>query len=174
MTQPLVHHHFGSKEGLRRAAMDTLFSNVGPIVNTPTDGSPRDRLLAITERFVRFVALHPGATRVMAREGSAPSPRLTYLIDRYLREPFHQVVDAARAAQRDGLIRRDVQPDLLLFLLLGAGSHLFDATALAQESLAVDASAASTLEDFLGLFRALLEQGLFRQPAKHRRAREHA
>lgn len=166
VTQPLVHHHFGSKEGLWRAAMDALFSNTGLVVNVPTDGSPRDQLLAMTERFVRFVAANPATTRVLAREGAAPSPRLTYLVDRYLREPFHQVVDAVRAGQCAGLVASDVRPDLLLFLVLGAGSHLFDARALAQESLGIDVSAASTQEDFLGVVRALLEQGLFRQTGR--------
>ncbi len=172
VTQPLVHHHFGSKEGLWRAAMEALFSNVAPIVAASTEGSPRDRLLAITERFVRFVAAHPAVTRVMAREGATASPRLTYLIDRYLREPFHQVVDAVRAGQRAGLIAANVRPDLLLFLVLGAWSQLFDSTALAQESLGIDTRAPSTQEDFLVLVRVLFEHGLFRQTAKRRRAQE--
>jgi hypothetical protein len=124
------------------------------------------------ERFVRFVADHPEVTRVIAREGAAPSPRLKYLIDRYLREPFRQVVDAMRAGQRAGLIAPDVRPDLLLFLILGAGSHLFDVKALAQQSLGVDATAARTREDFIVLIRALLEQGLFRKTATRRRAKE--
>ena len=174
VTQPLVHHHFGSKEGLWRAAMEALFSNVGPIVTDRTEGSPRDRVLTIIERFVRFVAAHPGATRVMAREGAAPSPRLTYLIDRYLREPFYQVVGAVQEAQHAGLIATDVRPDLLLFLVLGAGSHLFDVTALAHESLGIDAHATSTQDEFLALVHALLEQGLFRHPVTDRRRQEHS
>ena len=173
VTQPLVHHHFGSKGGLWRAAMDALFSNVGRVVNVPADGSPRDQLVAITERFIGFAAAHPEVTRVMAREGSASSPRLTYLIDRYLREPFHRVVDTVRAAQRAGLVAPDVRPDLLLFLVLGAGSHLFDVTALAHESLGIDASAASTQEDFLVLVRTLLARDVFGQTTKHRTPKEH-
>lgn len=152
--------------------MEAVFSNVGSLVTVPSDGSPRDQLLAITERFVRFVAAHPEVTRVMAREGAAPSPRLTYLIDRYLGEPFHQVVDAVRAGQRAGVIALSVRPELLLFLVLGAGSHLFDVTALAQGSLGIDASAASTQDDFLVLVRGLLERGLFRQTAKQRRVQK--
>jgi AcrR family transcriptional regulator len=159
VTQPLVHHHFGSKEGLWRAAMDPLFSKAAVVVKVPAGGSPRDRLLAISERFVRFAAANPAATRVMAREGAAPGPRLTYLIDRYLREPFRQVVDAVRAAQGDGLIAPDVRPELLLLLVLGAGSHVFDARALARESLGIDVSTERVRKDFLLLLRALLEQG---------------
>ncbi len=172
VTQPLVHHHFGSKEGLWRASMDVLFSNVGRIITVPISGSSQDELIVITERFIRFVAAHPEVTRVIAREGAAPNPRLTYLIERYLREPFDQVIDAIRAGQRAGVIDRHVQPGLLLFLLLGAGSHLFDVTALAREGLEIDTNASSTQEDFLVLVRDLLERGLFRRTAKRRGKRE--
>src|SRR5215475_14370122 len=66
VTQPLVHHHFCSKEGLWRAAMDALFSDVPRLVAVPVDASPSDRLVAVTERFVRFVAERPEVTRVIA------------------------------------------------------------------------------------------------------------
>jgi len=173
VTQPLVHHHFGSKEGLWRAAMDALFANAVRVVDVSTDASPREQILAITERFVRFVVAHPEVTRVMAREGATPGPRLTYLVDHYLRQPFRQVVDVARAGQRAGLIAPGLRPDLLLFLVLGAGSHLFDVPALAHESLGIDATATSTQADFLALVHTLLEQGLFRHPAKDRLPQEH-
>src|SRR5215813_8129954 len=97
VTQPLVHHHFGSKEGLWRAAIDVVFSEV-PRLPAASDGlRPRAAIMAIVEGFVRFVAAHPEATRIVAREGAAPSPRLDYLLKHYLREPFREVVDLIRA-----------------------------------------------------------------------------
>src|SRR5512136_3052166 len=74
VTQPLVHHHFGSKEGLWRAAMDALFAEV-PRIPPANGAAPADALLAVVEGFVRFVAEHPEATRVISREGATPSPR---------------------------------------------------------------------------------------------------
>jgi AcrR family transcriptional regulator len=174
VTQPLVHHHFRSKEGLWRAAMDVLFSDVAPIAATLPEGPPQDRLLAIMERFVRFVADRPEVTRVIAREGAARSLRLTYVVDRYLRAPFREVVDTIRAGQRDGAVAPGVRPDLLLFVLLGAGSHLFDVTALARESVGIDPTAPRTREDIIVLLRTLFREGLFRTTAtrrgEHRRA----
>jgi TetR/AcrR family transcriptional regulator len=172
VTQPLVHHHFGSKEGLWRAAMDVLFADVARLVAVPADASPPDRLTLVAERFVRFVADHPEVTRVVAREGAAPSRRLEYLVARYLGEPFRQVVDGMRAGQRAGLIAADVRPDLLLFFILGAGSHLFDVNVLAQETLGIDTTAARTCEDFVTLVRVLLERGLFTRPPKRGRTKE--
>jgi AcrR family transcriptional regulator len=168
-----VHHHFGSKEGLWREAMAAVFSNVGRLAVVPADVSPPDRLVTVAEQFVRFVAEHPEVTRIIAREGAAPSQRLTYLVDRYLREPFQQVVAAVRAGQRAGLITADVRADLVLFALLGAGSHLFDVTALARQSLGIEATAARTREEFVALVRMLLAHGLFRTTGAPRRTREH-
>lgn len=164
VTQPLVHHHFGSKEGLWRAAMEELFRDVRTFTAT-REGPLEDRLLGPIEEFVRFVAVRPQVTRVVAREGAAPSWRLTHLVDRYLREPFRNVVAAVGEGQRTGLIATDVRPELVLFLILGAGSHLFDVTALARESVGVDADAPATREDFVRLLREVLRDGIFREGA---------
>ncbi len=159
VTQPLVHHHFGSKEGLWRAAMDLLFGNVPRFV--ATDGGVAEGLLGGIEPFVRFVAAHPEATRVIAREGATPSARLDYLVDRHLREPFREVVDLLRAARRGGLLAADLRPELVLFFLLGAGSHLFDVKAFAARSVGIDASSEKTIEEFVRLVRDVLAHGLF-------------
>lgn len=163
VAQPLVHHHFGSKEGLWRAAIDAVFSKIPRVETTADETSPREALMAIVERSVRFVAAHPEATRITAREGAVPSPRLDYLLKRYLHEPFRDVVDLVRAAQTAGVVTPDVRPELVLFLVLGAASHLFDVSALAQRSHGIDTSAAWTCEAFVVLMRTLLEHGLFRR-----------
>jgi AcrR family transcriptional regulator len=167
VTQPLVHHHFGSKDGLWEAAMDELFRDVKRFT-APRDGPLAERLLGPFEEFVRYVSVRPQVTRVVAREGAAPSPRLTHLVDRYLREPFRDVVAAVREGQRAGLIATDVRPELVLFLVLGAGSHLFDVTALARESVGLDATAPATREAFVRLLRETLVGGIFRDPADAR------
>jgi AcrR family transcriptional regulator len=172
VTQPLVHHHFGSKEGLWRAALDALFSEVRGI-RVARGGSPTERLLAAAEQFVRFVAARPEVTRIVAREGASPSPRLDELVARHLREPFQRFVAAIRAGQREGVLDPEVRPELLLFLLLGAGSHLFDVAALARESLGVDAASPQTRDEFVALLRTVLRRGLMerRSRALSRRAR---
>ncbi|MDX2165987.1 MAG: TetR/AcrR family transcriptional regulator [Deltaproteobacteria bacterium] len=161
VAQPLVHHHFGSKEGLWRAAVDALFSRI-PRLPTVADGvPPRVALMQVTEAFVRFVAAHPEVTRIIAREGAAPNPRLTYLLTHYVHEPFREVVDLIRAAQAAGVVAADVRPELCLFLFLGAGSHLFDVRALAQQSQGIDTTSEWTRDNVIRLLRTVLERGLF-------------
>jgi AcrR family transcriptional regulator len=163
VTQPLVHHHFGSKEGLWRAAMDRLFANV-PRFHLAVDAEAAPAaFLAFVEPFVRFVAAHPEATRVIAREGATPSPRLDYLVERHVGAPFREIVASLRAGQDGGLLAPEICPELLLFFVLGAGSHLFDVTAFAKRSVGIVAAAPRTLDDFIGLVRTVLEQGLFRR-----------
>ena len=163
VTQPLVHHHFGSKDGLWRAAMDAVFSNVRSLATTGDGSSPERTLMELLERFVRFVAAHPEATRIVAREGAAPSARLDYLLKHHLREPFREVVDLIRAGQAAGVVTPDIRPELALFLILGAGSHLFDVSALAQRSQGVDTTATWTCEAFVSTMRTVLTQGLLRR-----------
>jgi AcrR family transcriptional regulator len=165
VTQPLVHHHFGSKEALWRAAMDELFGGVGA-VTAGLDGTPEEQLLDGVERFVRFVAERPQVTRVIAREGAAPSARLTYLVDRYLRPAFGVVVDAIRAGQKSGAFSKEFRPELILMLILGAGSHPFDVTALMRESLGVDTATPATRAQIVRLLREILTSGLFRDAAR--------
>jgi AcrR family transcriptional regulator len=163
VTQPLIHHHFGSKDGLWRAAADAVFSSVPRIVADADGSSPRATVLDVLERFVRFVAAHPEVTRMIAREGAAPSARLDYLLRRWLHEPFREVVDLLRTAQSAGVVAAEIRPELALFLLLGAGSHLFDVSALAQRSQGIDTSSTWTCEAFIVLLRTLVEHGLFRR-----------
>ena len=163
VTQPLVHHHFGSKDGLWRAAMDVVFSNVRHLATIPEGSSPERGLMELLERFVRFVAAHPEATRIVAREGAAPSARLDYLLKHYLREPFREVVDLIRAGQGAGIVQPEIRPELTLFLILGAGSHLFDVSALAQRSQGIDTTAAWTCEAFVSTMRTVLADGLLRR-----------
>ncbi len=79
-----------------------------------------------------------------------------------------------RAGQRTGGVAADLRPDLLLFLILGAGSHLFDATALARESLGIDANAPATQNEFAALLERLLTQGVMGHSPQPRRTKEHS
>lgn len=161
VTQPLVHHHFGSKEGLWRAAVDHLFARLA-VVETAGDarGRPEDRLLDATLAFVEVSADHPEIVRILAREGTSPSPRLTYLLDHFVRGPMKAAVQAFREGQRTGLLAQDVRPELAIFFILGAGSHLFDVAALAQEGLGIDVRAKDTRAAFAHVFRRVLTGGL--------------
>lgn len=167
VTQPLVHHYFISKEGLWRAAIDRLFEGVPAIVaDVGGRGAPAERVLSAVEQFVRLSAASPEILRIMAREGAAPSPRLTYILENYVRAPFEHVVAALREAQQAGLVSRELRPELLLFFILGAAGHLFDVPALAKEAFGIDVAKDDTREAFIAVFREVLRHGAL--PKKER------
>jgi TetR/AcrR family transcriptional regulator len=168
VTQPLVHHHFGSKEGLWRAAMDCLFSEVRLFTALDRSLPPTEALLQVVERFVRLSASRPELSRIIAREGSTPGPRLTYLIDHYLGRQLREIVETLKGEQQAGAVDPAIRPELLVFLVSGAAAHLFDVPALARQSLGIDAGAERTREDFVALVRALLERGVVRKQGAHR------
>jgi hypothetical protein len=149
--------------GHTRRARPRWTASIGASVTTDGGSSPRETIMDVLERFVRFVAAHPEVTRIIAREGANPSPRLDYLLKRYLQEPFREVGDLIRAAQTAGIVPPEIRAELALFLILGAGSHIFDVSALAQRSQGIDTTASWTCEAFVVLIRTLLEHGLFRR-----------
>jgi TetR/AcrR family transcriptional regulator len=163
VTQPLVHHHFGSKEGLWRAAMDGLFSEVRMFTALDRGLPPTEALLQVVERFVGLCAARPELARIIAREGASPSHRLTYLIDHYLRAQFQEIVATLRAEQTVGAIDASISPELLLFFVTGAAAHVFDIAALAKESLGIDVAAQPTRDAFMALVRSVLEKGVVRR-----------
>jgi AcrR family transcriptional regulator len=174
VTQPLVHHHFGSKDGLWRAVMDHLFAALAraPAPRArPRSGSGRDAhaLGHALASFVRFSAAHPELVRILAREGAAPTPRLTYLVERHVGPALAAAVALIGKAQRAGVLARNLRPELLLFFVLGAGTHVFDVAALAKEALGVDVGSEATREAFVAMFQQILERGA-RAPLQERRA----
>jgi AcrR family transcriptional regulator len=161
VTQPLVHHHFGSKYGLWKSAMDHLFAQLPALLaaaERPTD--PRDALSRIGTLFVRMSAARPEIVRVLSREGAAPSPRLTYLIERHVGPGMTFAAASLRKAQRAGLVAPGLRPELLLFFALGAGSHLFDVAALAKQALGVDVGSEATREAFVAVFQHVFANGV--------------
>ena len=164
VTQPLVHHHFGSKEGLWRAAIDRLFVELPALVQLLAEAtSPRQRLARAVEGFIRLSAERPLLGRILAREGAAPGPRLDYLLERYVRAPFREAVATVRAAQQEGLVAASVRPELLLFFVLGAGNYLFDVPALAKEIFDIDVASDETRDEFVALARHVLSVGVRRE-----------
>jgi AcrR family transcriptional regulator len=156
-----VHHHFGSKLGLWKAAMDHVFAQLPHLVvaaERPTD--PRDEMSRMGALFVRLSAARPEIVRVLSREGAAPSARLTYLVERHVGPALAFAASSIRKAQRAGIIAPELRPDLLLFFFLGAGSHLFDVAALAKQGLGVDVDLEATREAFVALVQHVLTRGI--------------
>ena len=126
--QGLITYHFGTKENLWKAALDSLFGSFRDELNLRAevlaDADPSTRMRLLIYFLVRYAALHPEQMRLMVQEGKADSPRTKWLVDRHvgpLYEFFSGVVSDAQAA---GVIPE--APSVHLFYaLIGATSLIF-------------------------------------------------
>jgi len=95
--QPLLNYHFGSKEGLWRAVVESAYAETLKASTlasqTLDDGDPLSRLQATLRAFAVSNIRHPAAHALVVMEVAQASPRLDWLVDNYMR-PFHDKLDA--------------------------------------------------------------------------------
>jgi TetR/AcrR family transcriptional regulator len=160
VTHPLVHHHFGSKEGLWRAVVDELFADLPQIV---ADTDYRHDVIGWLEqtmgRLVAYAATHREIAGLITREGTTVGEHASYLMDRHLRPIFQMAIDALAFGQREGVVVADSKPAVLLFVALGAGVHVFNVSAHARE-FDVDVDDPAVRAEIAAVFRRLMFTGL--------------
>jgi AcrR family transcriptional regulator len=132
----LVHHHFGTKEDLWRAALDhglgataeELFGLLGAGVGGP---NPAEVVRDGMERAMALLRRRPAVARILADESARSGPRLDYLYARYL-EPGMAVLRRFLTEARDqGL--RDVDSGVAVLFVLSTATALFTHGALAEK-----------------------------------------
>ncbi len=151
VTQPLVHYHFGSKEALWRAACDSVFEAL--IEHLRANGAnatamaSAPQLVSQTYHLIDFLVAHPELPRLLANEGIAKTPRLTWLTDKHLRPLFAAWNTLLDQAKRAGLIK-EIPNAFILFSFLGACYQLFDLAPLAEELYAFDPKQEANVQAF--------------------------
>jgi AcrR family transcriptional regulator len=117
-------YHFETKEALWRAAVDRIFERLEGALTAPgadAARTPRERLRLRIRQFLRFAAAHPELHRFMLAEGTAPSERLTWLVERHVRPAFARMTGWIRESQRSGVAPRG-RPEHLFYAIVGAAS----------------------------------------------------
>ena len=132
----LVHHYFGSKRALWRAAIDHgLGRQAEELTSLALRGSevadPIEALRATLERLVVLTARLPAVPRIVAREAAESSERLDYLFERYF-EPARAVMQRFLERARPAGMR-DVDPRSLILLVSSGVTALFSQAALARK-----------------------------------------
>jgi TetR/AcrR family transcriptional regulator len=132
----LVHHHFGSKLDLWRAALD---HGVGSTASELTEllsrsvGSPRSRnvLHQVLESAIALLTKRPEVARIFADESARPGPRLDYLYEKYL-GPIVAILSRFLSESRAYGVR-DVDPRIAALFVLSSASAQFTHDALAEK-----------------------------------------
>lgn len=144
VTQPLVHHHFGSKLGLWASVLDDLFGELRAL----QEGTFRDLqgveleawLRVFLRQFVLFSARRPELARIMVVEG-APTKGLDPSIEAHIRPQMQQLKSFVQQLfDERGITQSRIEVELLCFLVLGASTHPFLVAGSAKRIFGIDVS----------------------------------
>lgn len=139
--QPLVHHHFGSKEELFRAVVDALFEELRAAIFR-SEEAPGEAT-EIFRRFVHFNSRRPELMRIWMIESSRPGPHSKYVIDRHIAPITDFLKPILKHAAAKGDVP-DMDETMLLYAVQGLGSYPF----LVSEQVRRISGADSQTEEF--------------------------
>ena len=118
-------YHFETKDALWRAAVDRIFALLHDAVAVRLDAlaglEPRERLRHALRDFLAFAAAHPELHRFMLQEGTAPSERLTWLVERHVRPVYERLTGWFADAQHAGVVPAG-RTEHLFYAMIGAAS----------------------------------------------------
>ena len=158
--QPLVHHHFGSKEELFREALDVLFAEFRSKV-LDTDSGQGD-IAAILRRFILFTARRPELARIWVIECARRGPHAKYVIDKHIRPLTDLMRPIIGAAVAKGLLPA-VDETLLLFAAQGIGSYPFLVTEQVRSLSGEDTQSGEFAKRYADAVLAIIGLGVARR-----------
>jgi len=132
----LVHHHFGSKQDLWRAAIDygigSTASELAELLSRSI-GSPRSRqvLHQVLENAIALLTKRPEVARIFADESARSGPRLDYLYEQFL-GPLVTILSRFLSESRAYGVR-DVDSRIAALFVLSSASAQFTLAALADK-----------------------------------------
>lgn len=138
--QSQINYHFASKEALWKAAMSTLLDELGSQIEEQAAGAdrsdPASAMAAVIRGLVHFAAARPELNRLMIHEGSAPGPRLAWLVAAHT-AAWHGDLASLWAAARASGQAAPIDAEVVYHSLIGAASLLY-ANAPEAELLGLD------------------------------------
>ena len=124
ITKSLIHHYFGSKEGLWREVKTQRFMQYAERqMAMLQEASPSAELLRTSVVFYfDFLRRNPQIVRVLAWMFLEQDQKDCLDLDREL---IRQGVEKVKAAQELGQLRADIDPRFVLFIFIGLCQHWF-------------------------------------------------
>lgn len=170
VTQPLVHHHFGSKRLLWDAVLVELFTPLREALLTArreAEALPRvERLARLLRAFIQYSGANPELSRIIRTEASAGSEIYAELYDKWL-EPMVQLLEHELvAAIADGTVRSSFDAKLLYFALVGASVEPFNNPSTARRAFGLDVRDPRTIRQYADLVVDLFLRGLLTSDAR--------
>lgn len=109
ITAQLLVHHFKSKEGLWKALMTDFFERYDhlPLHSDPKylQARPAEKLRQEIVAYVEVMSAEPEIFKIFTQEAAQKTPRLIWMVDRYLGRIFNDMCELIRLGQVDGEVK---------------------------------------------------------------------
>ncbi len=164
----LVHHYFGSKIALWRAAVDHGLGRTARELTTLLDeaiGVP-DPVATVRfggERVMMLLAHNPAVARILLDESARGGERLDYIYDRFLKPGIDVLKRFLASGRGRGL--RDIDPRVLLLFCLNVTATFFTQSALARKLGIPPPDSARTLDQHARALVELMLSGVTEPPS---------
>ena len=165
ITKSLIHHYFGSKEGLWREVKTQRFIQYAQRqMEMLEQAQPSAELLKASVAFYfDFLRRNPQIVRVLAWMFLEQDQKECMDIDREL---IAQGVEKIRAAQGLGQLRKDIDPRFIVFVFIGLCQHWFQDKGHFMESFGTQGLGEDLDEAYLGTIIKIFFEGILpREPA---------
>jgi len=165
ITKSLIHHYFGSKEGLWREVKTRRFMHYAQRqMEMLQQAQPSAELLKASVAFYfDFLRRNPQIVRVLAWMFLEQDQKECMDIDREL---IAQGVENIRATQALGQLRKDIDPRFIVFVFIGLCQHWFQDKGHFMESFGTQGLGEDLDEAYLGTIIKIFFEGILpRQPA---------
>ena len=130
----LVHHYFGSKDALWRAAIDyglTRVNEAWRLEDLGPDADPVEKMKVGLRRFLEVTARSPSVQRIMEYEAAIGGPRLDYIAERYILPYLSPRL--GRFEETTAIEKRHLHLPSLALLITSGTTAFFTQAALARK-----------------------------------------
>jgi len=125
-----VFHHFGSKQGLYLAVLKAVCASTVDASLDPRGADDHGALEALRTFFATHLGRlldDPGAAQLVLREiAQGDDAQQRVLAEEVFADRYTRLVAMVRDAQQQSMLRRDFDPGLLAFLMVGANVFFFE------------------------------------------------
>jgi len=123
-----VFHHFTSKEGLYLAVMKAACEEtVGSLAEAHSSGNAGEDLWTFfSSHLAAMLKNHASAKLILREIMESNDEREQTLAEHVFAEYFSRLVDMVSEGQTQGMLRKDFDPALLAYLMLGANVFFFE------------------------------------------------
>jgi AcrR family transcriptional regulator len=161
----LVHHYFGSKDALWRAAIDYGLNRVNEawrLEDLGPDADPVEKMKVGLRRFLEVTARSPSVQRIMEYEAAIGGPRLDYIAERYILPYLSPRL--GRFEETTAIEKRELHLPSLALLIATGTTAFFTQAALARKIGGPDPFSEDGIERHIRTMTTVLFYGVLGRP----------